>query len=168
MNYQLFPRSRGMSEELLSIIECFGGVSDIIKSPENELKSDDVLRVLRVPLEGLGFRVEKGKSVDRKIKVPVLFGRNNSIDMEYNADAWSADGRIVIEVEAGRAVDNNAFLKNIFQACLMHGVEYLVLAVRNEYRKYNRDFDKVYRFLETLYLSGRIQLPLKGILLIGY
>jgi len=156
-----------MPDDLVSIVKCFEEVKDVIKSPESDLKSDGVLKVLEASFEGLGFRVEKGKSVDQKIRVPVLFGRNNSIDMEYNADAWSADGRIVIEVEAGRAVDNNAFLKDIFQACLMHGVEYLVLAVRNVYLG-KRDFEKVYRFLETLYLSGRIQLPLKGILLIGY
>jgi hypothetical protein len=30
------------------------------------------------------------------------------------------------------------------------------------------DFAKIENFLETLYVSGRLQLPLKGILLIGY
>ena len=92
----------------------------------------------------------------------MLFGQNNNIDKEFNAD-----GRIVIEVEAGRAVVNNQFLKDVFQACMMFGVEYLVLAVREVYRN-NHDFEKVYTFLETLYISGRINLPLKGILLIGY
>ena len=49
----------------------------------------------------------------------------------------------------------------------MFGVEYLVLAVRKSYRK-NNDFKKIYAFLETMYISNRIILPLKGILLIGY
>ena len=49
----------------------------------------------------------------------------------------------------------------------MYGVEYLVLAVRNDYRGHD-DFKKVYAFLETLYISNRLHLPLKGILLIGY
>lgn len=49
----------------------------------------------------------------------------------------------------------------------MFGVDYLVLAVRNTYRSHD-DYDKVYVFLETLYISGRLRLPLKGILLIGY
>lgn len=92
---------------------------------------------------------------------------NNNIDKSFNADALSADGRIVIEVEAGRAVDNKQFLKDIFQACMMHNVEYLVLVVRNIYRG-NKDFEKIYTFLETLYISNRLKLPLKGILLIGY
>ena len=97
----------------------------------------------------------------------MLFGLNNNIDKYFNADAVSSDGSIVIEVEAGRAVDNNQFLKDIFQACMMHEVEYLVLAVRNVYRN-NKDFERIFVFLETLYISNRLQLPLKGILLIGY
>lgn len=60
-----------------------------------------------------------------------------------------------------------AFLKDIFQASMMHGVEFLILAVRNDYRG-GDDFQKVYTFLETLYISSRLVLPLKGIILIGY
>lgn len=105
--------------------------------------------------------------MDKKIHVPVLFGINNSIDKSFHADALSRDGKIVIEVEAGRAVDNNQFLKDIFQACMMYEVEYLVIAVRNNYRGAD-DFIKIHTFLETLYISSRLSLPLKGILLIGY
>ena len=50
---------------------------------------------------------------------------------------------------------------------VMFDVEYLVLAVRNEYRTH-KDFDIIYQFLETLYISNRLHLPLKGVLLIGY
>ncbi len=75
--------------------------------------------------------------------------------------------KLLYEVEAGRATENNQFLKDIFQACMMFGVEYLVIAVRNTYRTHN-DFEIVYTFLETLYISNRMHLPLKGILLIGY
>ncbi len=73
----------------------------------------------------------------------------------------------MLEVEAGRAVVNNQFLKDLFQACMMHGVNYLGIAVRNIYRNSN-DFDRVIRFIDTLYASSRIRLPLKGILIIGY
>lgn len=75
--------------------------------------------------------------------------------------------KIVIEVEAGRAVTNYQFLKDLFQACVMSDVDYLVIAVRNIYRK-NQDFEKVISFFNTLYASGRLILPLKGILIIGY
>lgn len=83
------------------------------------------------------------------------------------ADAIHFNERIVVEVEAGRAVVNNQFLKDIFQASMMVDIEYLVLAVRNTYRG-SDDFQKVYNFLDTLYTSQRIKLPLKGILVIGY
>ena len=58
----------------------------------------------------------------------------------------------------------------------MFEVEYLVIAVLNEYarRKHKgevsiqHDYLTVRTFLETMYISTRLQLPLKGILLIGY
>ena len=102
-----------------------------------------------------------------KIKVPVLFSFNNRIDKFFDADAVSSDGRIVLEVEAGRAYSNNQFLKDVFQACMMYGVDYLVIAVRNDYRGH-KDFETIFNFFETLYINGRLQLPLKGIVLIGY
>ena len=89
-----------------------------------------------------------------------VYQRNLQSEFNFN-------GKIVIEVEAGRATANNQFLKDLFQDCMMFNVEYLVIAVRNTYRNHN-DFEIVYRFLETLYISNRIQLPLKGIMLIGY
>ncbi len=122
---------------------------------------------VRPHLEKCGYKVEIGKSNDQKIDVPVLFGKDNAIDKSFYADALSEDGRIVIEVEAGQATENHRFLKDIFEACMMFDVEYLVLAVRKKYRNHD-DFSRVYTFLETLYISNRLQLPLKGILLIGY
>jgi len=118
-------------------------------------------------LEKLGFRVEKGKSAEDKIVVPVLFGRKGKILKCFNADAHAGKVGWVLEVEAGRAVDNNQFLKDIFQACMMHDVLHLAIAVRNTYRG-SDNFETIENFLETLYVSGRLQLPLKGILLIGY
>ena len=50
---------------------------------------------------------------------------------------------------------------------MMHSVEYLVIGVRNIYRG-SDDFKTIYTFLETLYISNRLHLPLKGILLVGY
>ena len=167
LNYQFFPRSVGITDEIQSVIQCFEQSYEQIKSPDNELKSNEVLDILRPHLEGINFIVETGKSKGQKLPVPVLFGRNNSIDKYFNADGISHDGRIVLEVEAGRAYSNFAFLKGVFQASMMHGVEYLILAVRNVYKKSN-DFEKVYTFLETMYISNRLVLPLKGIILIGY
>ena len=63
-----------------------------------------------------------GKLKEQKISVPVLFGYDNRIDKAFNADAVSADGKIVIEIEAGKATENNQFLKDVFQGCMMFKV----------------------------------------------
>jgi hypothetical protein len=167
LRYQLFPRSVGITDQIQHVINCFERTYDQIKSPENELKSNEVLDILRPHLEDIEFTVETGKARGQKIPVPVLFGLNNTVDKSFNADGISNNGKIVLEVEAGRAYANFAFLKDIFQASMMHGVEFLILAVRNDYRG-GDDFEKVYTFLETLYISNRLVLPLKGIILIGY
>lgn len=167
IRYQFFPRSRGVTNEIQDIIKCFKKVESEIDSAKNTLVSNEVLAKVRPFLENIGYNVELGKSNNQKIDVPVLFGKDNVIDKSFYADALSVDGRIVIEIEAGQATENHRFLKDIFEACMMFDVEYLVLAVRNIYRKHD-DFQRVYTFLETLYISNRLQLPLKGILLIGY
>ncbi len=106
INYQFFPRSRGVTTEIQQIIDCFKTVDDERDSKQH-LVSNDMLALLRPHLESVGFRVEQGKKKEEKIDVPVLFGENNVIDKSFYADALSADGHIVIEVEAGRAVYNN-------------------------------------------------------------
>ncbi|MDD3772401.1 MAG: hypothetical protein RBT46_08175 [Weeksellaceae bacterium] len=167
IKYQFFPRSQGITPEIKELIECFIKVEKQIDSETKNLKSNDVLKKLGPYLEEIGFKVEMSKSAADKIDVPVLFGYDNKIDKSFNADALSKDGKIVLEVEAGRATENNQFLKDIFQACMMFEVEYLVIAVRQIYRGHY-DFDIIHTFLETLYISSRLHLPLKGILLIGY
>ena len=164
IQYQFFPRSIGLIEPMEEVINVFKKAEDKISSSTNDLKSDDVLSIVRPELEKIGYCVEQNKKDEGKIKVPVLFGCNNSIDKHFYADAISADRKIVIEVEAGRATENHQFLKDIFEASMMFSVEYLVIAVRNIYRNHN-DFERIYPFLETMYITNRIKLPLKGILL---
>lgn len=167
LNFQFFPRSHGLTQEIKDIIACFEEHYNKIDSEVNNLTSNEVLNIVRKSLEKICFTVESGKDKESKIDVPVLFGKNNVIDKSFYADALSSDGRIVIEVEAGRATENNQFLKDLFEACMMYTVEYLVIAVRNTYRSHS-DYEKIYTFFETLYISNRLRLPLKGVLLIGY
>lgn len=167
IKYQFFPRSRGVTEEIQKVIDVFKSIEDEIDSSTTNLESNAVLSLLRPGLETYGYQVETSKRSSDKIDVPVLFGEDNRIDKSFYADALSGDGKIVIEVEAGRATENNQFLKDIFEACMMFEVEYLVLAVRQIYRNHF-DFERCYGFLETLYISNRLKLPLNGILLIGY
>ena len=44
--YQLFPRSFGINDEIKSVIECFEKNYESIKSPDNNLSSDGVLKVI--------------------------------------------------------------------------------------------------------------------------
>lgn len=155
LKYQLFPRSFGITEEIRDVVSCFEKNYEKIKSPDYNLSSDGVLKVLSEDLKALNFRVEESKASVDKIKVPVLFSINNKIDKFFDADAVSAYGKIVIEVEAGRGYRNNQFLKDIFQACMMPNAEYLVIAVRNHYFN-SDDFKSIFQFLETLYISGRL------------
>lgn len=115
--------------------------------------------------------METGKRKDEKVYVPVLYGNNGQVAKAFEADAHHREGRFVVEVEAGRGVINNQFLKDLFQACMMDDVDYLAIAVRNIYEAAgikNPDFERVVTFFDTLYASSRMQLPLKGILILGY
>lgn len=119
IRFQFFPRSRGITPQIKQIIDVFKSVDDKISSDKHELVSNAVLGVLRPHLEEIGYVVERGKSANDKIDVPVLFGKDNEVDKYFFADALSSDGTIVVEVEAGRATENNQFLKDIFEACMM-------------------------------------------------
>ena len=167
IRYQFFPRSHGITEHIKAVIDAFKSIETEVDSGAKCLSSNAVLQKIGPYLTKLKFRVETGKGANEKINVPVLFGLDNTVDKKFFVDALSEDGKIVVEIEAGQALENHRFLKDIFEACMMFGVEYLILAVRNRYRSH-QDFDRIYTFLETMYLSNRIKLPLSGILLIGY
>lgn len=167
INWQFFPKSNLLPEHLVDVVRAFETHEGSIDSSEYSHKSDEVLKILTGELEKLKYIVEKSKKDSDKVQVPVLFGRNGTLEKYFLADAFNLLKKTVIEIEAGRAVANNQFLKDIFQASVMHDVEYLVVSVRNSYRGKN-DFENVLSFLEALYSSDRLKLPLKGILLIGY
>jgi hypothetical protein len=167
INWQFFPKSRIIPEHLQNVLGVFELNESLICSESHNHVSDEVLKIVRAGLEELDFLMEKSKMAIDKIKIPVLFGQNGKLEKYFDADGYNKANKTVIEVEAGRAVTNYQFLKDLFQACMMHEVDYLVIAVRNTYSK-NKDFQSVITFFETLYASGRLQLPLKGILIIGY
>lgn len=176
INWAYFPRNEKLPEGCSAVVECFKHIAVPIDSHANNSKigkefkdsaSNIVLSRLRPGLIELGFKVEAGKAAADKIPVPVLFGQNGKTAKAFEADAYHEGLRFVLEVEAGRAVTNFQFLKDLFQACVMVDVEYLCIAVRNVYKR-SKDFETVYMFLDILYTSGRMKLPLKGILIIGY
>ena len=167
ITWQYYPKSNYPQKILLDVIEVFKKSEKTIDSGTKQLVSNDVLSEIRYDLKKIGFEVEEGKKKEEKIKIPVLFGENGTFEKSFEADAYHEESGTVIEVEAGRAVTNYQFLKDLFQACMMKDTYYLVIAIRNQYRN-KPDFQKVNTFFNTLYTSQRLTLPLKGILIIGY
>tara|TARA_Y100001963_G_C6558576_1_gene343231 strand:- start:36 stop:542 length:507 start_codon:yes stop_codon:yes gene_type:complete len=167
INWQYFPKSDKSPQIADAVVQAFEEASVRIDSSKYSLKSDEVLKEVRERLQSSGFVVETGKKKGQKIHVPVLFGLNGKLEKSFEADAYHREKEFVLEVEAGRAYLNNQFLKDLFQACMMHGVNHLGIAVRNKY-KTSQDFDRIVKFIDTLYASSRIRLPLHGILIIGY
>lgn len=129
-----FPRSNRATPLAHSVVAALERVSGQIDSADHDLPSNEVLLRVADPLRTLGFRVEAGKRVEQKINVPVLFGLNGGVEKAFDADAHHEASGFVLEVEAGRGVVNNQFLKDLFQACMMHDVMYLGIAVRNIYK----------------------------------
>lgn len=168
MRWSYFPKFEACPEFLIETVGAFTDVFGSISSRQNAVQeSNEVLGKMRPHLEALGFKVEKDKTAKGKIRVPVLFGESGTVSQSFEADAYHPTEKVVIEVEAGRGVTNYQFLKDLFQACVMQDVDYIVIAVRQVYRN-SKDFEKVVQFMSTLYASNRLTLPLKGCLIVGY
>lgn len=167
IDWIFYPKSQRPPIITHEIVKVFQKAADSIDSSSHDLSSNGVLRLLSEGLQEIGFKVEKGRRREDRIDVPVLFGHGGSIAKAFQADAYNGLARVVLEVEAGRGLLNNQFLKDLFEACMMSDVKYAALAVRNTYKK-SEDFKEVVKFFETLYASNRLQLPLDGVLVIGY
>ena len=166
IQWQYFPRSTAATALAREVVRAFETAPGIDSASQSD-PSNTILAAVAPALTGLGFNVELGKRREQKVHVPVLFGLNGRIAKSFDADAHHVTEGFVVEVEAGRGVVNNQFLKDLFQACMMHDVFYLAIAVRNTY-KGAKDFESVCKFFDTLYTSNRLQLPLRGIVIIGY
>lgn len=166
INYQYYPQTARPIKPLVDVVRCFERHHNVItKNKQNDASS--VLKALSADLKKLGFHTgEKGK----KVAVPVLFGKNGLVEKQFLIDAFHAKEGIVLEVEAAAAVINYLYLKDLFEASLMEDANYLLIAVRNSNPTTNgqNDFETVCRTLDAIYASGRLVLPLKGILIIGY
>ena len=167
INWMYFPKNHKADNVSVQIVRVFENAASKIDSAVHNHNSNTVLSFVRADLENAGFVVEKGKRAEDKIHIPVLYGMNGQAQLAFEADAYHFGSKYVIEVEAGRAVTNYQFLKDFFEACMMSDSEYLCIAVRNTYRKH-KDFEFLCNFFDVLFLSNRVAIPLKGILVIGY
>lgn len=57
--YQFFPRSMGLTETMEDVVNVFKEVEDKISSSTNDLRSDDVLSIVRPGLENRLLRGTK-------------------------------------------------------------------------------------------------------------
>lgn len=175
MRWNYYPRNKRADETSKAVINAFLEVENSISTTKNKLKSNNVLSIVRPELEKIDFIVERGGKNPVKIEVPVLFGENSKVEKYFKADAYLERENYVIEVEAGRGYSNHQFLKDFFEACTMTDVKYLCIAVEEEYKymsegkvKIQKDFEKICAFFDSLYTSGRLGIPLEGLLIIGY
>jgi hypothetical protein len=171
--WQYFPRFAPAPLHLIQLVSTFENVIGTIGTPQNQLSSNEVLDEVADGLEALSYIVERGKTRAEKIYRPVLYGKDGSIDKAFEVDAWQESTGTIIEVEAGRAVINHQFLKDFFEACVIQDARYLVIAVCKAYKPASlktpsNDFEIVTTFMETMFASGRLQIPLEGIMIVGY
>ena len=164
--WQFYPRSEKAPHRIAEIAAVFTAHHEEISSAKFDLNSNDVLAVVHDDLAQMGIEVESGKTKDQKISRPVRFARNGAAEKSFEVDGWDPQSSTIIEVEAGRGVVNNQWLKDLFEAFVIPDAKYLVIAVRVEYNG-GKDFESVATLLETLF-GSRLDIPLDGILLIGY
>ena len=134
IQYQYFPKSSKIPDFLSQLILVFQQKDEYITSSRFQLESNTILQTLSDGIMRLGYKVEISKRANDKIRIPVLFGRNGILEKYFEVDCYNSIKKVVVEIEAGRAVSNYQFLKDLFQACVMQDVDYLVIAVRNIYR----------------------------------
>lgn len=166
--YQFYPKSKILPSHLVELVEVFiKNQEKLSTSNGHKLSSNDILALINRDLMAKKYEVEVSKSAKGKIRVPVLFGKNNMPEKAFEVDAYQRESKTIVEVEAGRGVTNYQFLKDFFEAMIMVDIDYLVIAVRQTYRT-NKDFETVMRFFDVFYSSGKVRHQLKGVLIIGY
>lgn len=151
---------------------CETGISTMQLS--KGLTSDKVLDHIRPHLVSLAFAVESGKHREGKIDRPVFFGENGVPALRYQIDAYQAEWKCGLEIEAGRAWMGNAIYRDLLQALVMVQVDHLVLAVPNTYKYFSggklvksSDYDNTVAVSRALFGHTRVRLPY-GLTVVGY
>lgn len=139
-----------------------------------------ILSILRNDIINLGYQVEEGKGKAKKISISILLDADGKPLINFEVDALNKTTGTIIEIEASRAVQGNAFYKDFIEACLInsidYSIDYLVVAVRNTFKttsgKFRKvtlyDCDKLTKICKAIIKNTRFKIPLKGILVIGY
>ena len=176
VRFTAFPQTEPPAAFIGQIVEAFSSCESAICTIllSKGLTSDKVLGHLRPSLVSLGFEVESGKHREGKINRPVFFGENGKPTLRYQIDAYHANWRCALEIEAGRAWMGNAIYRDLLQALVMVEVDHLLLAVPNTY-KYSaaskpvksHDYENTVEVARALYGHTRIKLPY-SLTVVGY
>ena len=109
LQWSYFPRFSSPPSWMIEAIEAIDSQKSQIESRlHDRLHSDEVLEHIRIPLENLGWEIEKGKTKLQKIERPVLHGDNGNPRVKYEIDGWHNSHKAVLEVESGRGWQGNA------------------------------------------------------------
>lgn len=169
--YPLTQRHPPIAEDIAQVFQTHESELSTEKlSQETSLKSDQVLETVRPGLEDLGFNVETGKKAKEKVHHPATFRKNGEYGQSFEVDGYHKEEKCLIEVEAGRAWDSNHTHRNLIRAMTMVDVEILVMAVPHKYKHTNsttKAFEKSREIVETLYRTGRVDVPF-SLVLLGY
>ena len=165
IRWMYYPANMKITDKLLDTVKVFEKNFESINSKKYSLESNKVLGIISRDLQSIGYEVELDKK--HKIKIPVLYGENGIVNKSFDLDGFEETEKIILEVEAGRAVCNNQVIKDFFEACMIKESNYLVIAVRNDYRGAD-DFTTVKKWFDTFYSNSKMEIPFKGLLIIGY
>ena len=111
-----FPSRARPPEWAVQFVGAVEGRREAIDSATVDgLTSDAVLAALAPALVPLGYRVELGKRVVDRIRLPVLFGDGGRERVAYEVDAFQDDLGVVVEIEAGCGARGNAVYRDLIR-----------------------------------------------------
>lgn len=176
IRFSTYPRTEPPASFVKDVVDIFRKNESSISTitMKKGLTSDEALAVLRKDLLAFGFEVEKGKKKADKLERPVFFGENGIPTVRYEIDAYHPEWRCGLEVEAGRGWMGNAVYRDLILASVMVDVDYLILAVANEYKFQSggkeiisNDYERTQDLCDVLFGHTRVRLPYK-LAVIGY
>jgi hypothetical protein len=177
-HWQHFPKNRPPEAIVREVVAIFSKHKKHLDSREkfgneNRLKSNQVLALVAPDLLSIkGMDVEHRADGElKKIVRPVLYKDGGKVEKAFNPDAYHELSDLVIEVEAGMTIPNNAAYKDLIKACLMEGTRHFLLAVPLHYDgggSASKPYESVIKDFTTIFESSRLTLPLETVTLLGY
>ena len=183
-----FPRDRPPNSTVRKIVDTFiknkkqidsskFGKSGTAATGYTRFNSNAVLDILSKDLKEIPeMEIEEKDSESgkiNKINIAILYGSEGRKEKTFDPDGWLESEGILLEIECGLMIpQNKAHLKDLFKACLIHGVNHFVIAgainwegsTGTKYTPYNTmkvDF-------EAMYESTRFELPFETLTVIGF